>query len=111
MYNCLIGGEKISPEKNYFSFRKGGLVCQKCLLKDEHAIFISDNAIKILRLIILGKHRDLEKIKISKNLIVEMDKLTGDFLNYTQEQELRLEKFLKPLKFCYNSDNYGERNK
>jgi len=97
LYHCLIGGEKISPKKNYFSFRKGGLVCQKCLLKDEQAISISENAIKILRLIVLRKRRDLGKIKINKSLIVEIDKLTGDFLNYTQEQELRLEKFLKPL--------------
>lgn len=97
LYHCLTGGEKISPKENYFSFRKGGLVCQKCFSKAERAVFISDNAIKILRLIVLRKRRNLGKIKINQSLTVEMDKLTGDFLNYTQEQELRLEKFLKPL--------------
>jgi len=96
LHRCLIGGEEILPAKNYFSFRRGGLVCHKCHRRNNQAVAISNNAIKILRLIISRSHQELEKVKIDKRLAASLDRLLDDFLNFSQEQELGANKFLLP---------------
>lgn len=94
LYKCLICHNKILLQKNYFNLKKGGLVCQNCQPKVRGSVFVSNNAIKVLRLIIDKSWLDLEKVSIDNKTSLELDRLTKDFFNFTQEKELLLGKFL-----------------
>lgn len=90
IFDCASCHNRISPEKIFFSFKKGGLVCQSCVsplaMKDKS--LISVNAIKILRAIL---HKDLKYlilIKVSSNLLNELAAITKQFLQYVSEEKI-----------------------
>ncbi|MBI4652793.1 DNA repair protein RecO [Candidatus Kuenenbacteria bacterium] len=92
LYQCVHCKIKIKPFGNVFSFKFGGLLCQKCkplaFFKkvrgkeiDLNVLNISTNAIKILRLML--KEKKLKKINPSAdglNLFQEIKKIIDLFL-------------------------------
>ena len=91
LYNCVSCKEKIVSNNNYLSYESGGLVCEKCAKDD---IKISDQAIKILRLLIKEKLVNIINIKIDKKNITEVEKLTRGYLNHTAKQDFKSQKYL-----------------
>lgn len=90
MYKCLISGEEIKPGQSYFNLAKGGLVCQKCFEEQRispdfvsvELLPISDNCVKIIRFILVGKFSQAEKVKIDKRLLRELSMLADGFVKY-----------------------------
>jgi len=84
---CLDCQKKLAPGKNYFNLKNGGLVCASCFSKvksqdKQELLTISDNCVKVLRLILAEDFKNLQKIKIDQKLINEISNLTKGFLNY-----------------------------
>jgi DNA repair protein RecO (recombination protein O) len=85
--DCLSCGRKITPGKNYFNLKNGGLICADCFStrvpgEDNELLTISDNCVKLLRFM-LDNNLDLsQKLKVDKKLIKEMAVLTRGFLNF-----------------------------
>jgi DNA repair protein RecO (recombination protein O) len=85
LYNCLVCNSKIKPNGNSFNISKGGLVCLKCNRPNNtHALTISDNCIKVLRLAADDNHNfeKLAKLKINKNLTKEVIEIIESFSKY-----------------------------
>jgi DNA repair protein RecO (recombination protein O) len=82
LYQCVHCKIKIKPNENVFSFKFGGLLCQKCKEIDLDSLNISTNAIKVLRLML--NEREFKKIKIDLNLFQEIKKIIDLFLKYHQ---------------------------
>ncbi len=90
MYECLNCREKVSPGKNYFNLKNGGLVCGECLEKERLAqginqaelLLISDNCLKLMRFIMDNKLDMAKKLKLDKRVIKELSVLTINFLNF-----------------------------
>ncbi len=87
LYRCLIGQEKILSGKNYFHLQDGGLVDASCFLKEKLAgrpemLPVSDNAIRLLRLILGDKLGPVARLKVSKQTVKELFRLTEKFLKY-----------------------------
>ena len=94
LFHCLICRRKITPDKNFFCQKKGGLICHLCQPQVGDAQAISDNAIKILRLVIHAKKDQLLKLKISSSVTEELNRLTKEKQNFTLEKEVSWEKFI-----------------
>ncbi len=88
---CTHCHEKLLCEnKNYFSNRFGGVICNKCYKYDQFSKQISTNQIKVLRLLINNKIQIIHKIKYDKKLM----SLVLQFLEYVTEMEIKSKKFL-----------------
>ena len=93
LHYCLNCNNKILFSNNYFNNKKGGILCQDCCQQFSESIQISNNAIKILRLILNKEISDLSKIIINNNLSIELDKIVGEYLSFVTEQDLRIKHF------------------
>lgn len=90
IFDCASCHTRISPEKIFFSFKKGGLVCQSCAssLAITDKSHISANAIKILRAILQKDLKYLMLIKVSHNLLNELTAITHQFTQYVSEEKI-----------------------
>ncbi|XOU93925.1 MAG: DNA repair protein RecO [Candidatus Kerfeldbacteria bacterium] len=93
LYNCLHCNNKISNENNYFSNKKGGLICNNCYKAIEGSINISNNSIKIIRLMLNKNFSNLSKVIYNNVLIPELDSIVSGYLSYVTEQDLRIRDF------------------
>jgi len=91
---CLKCRKNIKPNNNFFSFDQGGVICSSCNKLIKNKIPISDDTIKILRIILERDLKHLVLIKINKNIICEINKLTDLFLKYHLDKEIKAEGYL-----------------
>jgi len=62
---CAGCSYKLIPQKNYFSCKEGGVICQKCLEKDKKFSTINADVVKIMRIIVQRNWQLLSKLKFS----------------------------------------------
>ncbi len=60
LYECSSCHKKLKPERNYLSSKGQGIICSSCQKRDPYARDISNNSIKILRLL---ESRDFQKLQ------------------------------------------------
>ena len=56
---------------------------------------ISNNPIKLLRVILQKNLSNLVKVKLSKNLFTETIKIIDEFLNFRLDKDMKSRKFIK----------------
>ncbi|TSC95930.1 MAG: DNA repair protein RecO (recombination protein O) [Parcubacteria group bacterium Athens1014_10] len=95
LYICLKCKNKAGKEGNFFSFKRGGLVCAKCHQEDGASQAISAEAIKILRLFLSEELEVAEKIKAPKEILRQVNKITINFLAFHLEPTAKSEQLLK----------------
>ncbi len=77
IYKCVECRDKIKYGKFFFSSKKGGVLCERCIKNKENPPReISRDAIKILRLIINRDKELLKRIKINKEQESEIKRLS-----------------------------------
>jgi len=85
LYKCLICGEKLKPE-NLFFCQGGGIVCSSCYKKKKlKALKIDPNIVKILREIFKKNFRHLSKLKIKKEYLKPLKKISDFYLSVVLE--------------------------
>lgn len=77
VYKCAICQEKLNPCDIYFSYREGGVVCQKCSGQDNLSQKINPDIVKLVRIILKKDWHTLSKLKI-ENLSLELLKKVSD---------------------------------
>ena len=80
LYSCVICRKDISPNGNYFDFKKGGLVCKKC--DKNKALTIHNDSIKLLRFIVKENFIDISKLFVNKKTSLEATRNIVLFYNY-----------------------------
>lgn len=86
LYFCVFCQKKLFPEKNYFSFQEGGVVCQKCHKKFSKGREIPLDTIKILRIFLTKEISTLSKLKIELKSLKQLINLTKYYLAYLKRQ-------------------------
>ncbi|MCK5211608.1 DNA repair protein RecO [Candidatus Parcubacteria bacterium] len=81
LYCYMDDKKKIKPGNNCFSLEKGGLISNQCV-NDEYHFKVSDDCIKILRLIIKEDIKYLSKIKTTPFLEKEIARVIKGYYNY-----------------------------
>ena len=90
LHQCIKCGNKITPEKNSFDFVHGGLVCTDC----GSGRPISDETIKLIRLCLNHRFREIKKIKVDDKIVQEIKDLTNYYLKHIHQKDFKSEKYL-----------------
>jgi len=97
LYECIHCKEKITPDDNFWDSIEGGLICQTCQQKFHHGKRISDDLIKILRLIDKGEYEVLKRINLKKEIETEAETILNEYIKSVLERDLKSQKFLKEI--------------
>jgi DNA repair protein RecO len=81
LYKCIDDNKPIKPGENCFNLSKGGLVCGQCP-RDKYHLTISDNTIKILRLVINDNFEKLNKLNTNNKTENETKNIIRTFYQY-----------------------------
>jgi len=79
---CVSCGNKLKNEKNYFSYERGGIICQNCSNRLKNTMPISNNAIKIIRIFFKNKLSSIIKLKVSSREINELNRISQNFIKW-----------------------------
>jgi len=81
LFYCVKCKKKTLPGGNYFSFSGGGVVCGICS-RNRNSLTITDNCIKLLRLVIGKDLKRLINLKINNKLAKETINTISSFLQF-----------------------------
>ncbi|MBU1149116.1 DNA repair protein RecO [Patescibacteria group bacterium] len=87
---CLGCNKKAQPSDNYFSINQGGLVCSACRQSAREYFKLSNDSLKILRKIQEAKLDYLAKLKLPLPVIIQLNSLTKQFVNYHLEKSAQI---------------------
>ncbi len=94
---CMECGSQ-DLELNYlFSFKKCGVICSQCKVKDPYAMDISQGTFRALRHIIYSPLDELFSFELSQTVLNELAKLNRRYLRERLERDYTKLDFLKSL--------------
>jgi len=83
LYHCISCHKRLKPEGLYFSPKEGGVVCSECHQKKKNkSIKIKPATIKILRLILEKNYSTLFRLKIKRENIENLKRISQAFYHY-----------------------------
>ncbi|HRY60533.1 MAG TPA: DNA repair protein RecO [Patescibacteria group bacterium] len=91
---CVGCRDEISGHKFYFSEDRGGILCETCSDKDLYSNKISQNAIKLMRLIVEKDFGFIGKVVMEKEIQEEAKRINAFFLEHVLGRELKSKQFL-----------------
>ena len=94
---CLHCRAKLLPVQNYWDDVEGGVICQTCHDKFGHGGKISNDVIKILRLIFSQKFSVGSKINIAPSYKKQTAEVLENYVEGIVEKELKSKKFMKDM--------------
>lgn len=95
---CVICGEPIKPQPQFYSSQEGGVVCPKCGPQRPQARRITLNGLKVLRYLQSRSFDVVEQLNLSDPVQKEIERLMHETLSYHLERRLRSAAFLDRLR-------------
>lgn len=79
---CPGCGEKLKPEKNYFSAVQGGILCVNCAEGERRKIVIENESIKFIRIFFRNKVENLVKLSADRKNTRNLQAVMKEFLDW-----------------------------
>ena len=79
---CVKCENKLSRDKNFFDYSRGGIVCKQCSVSTNSIFPISENSIKIIRIFFKNRLDNLIKLKINYRESVELKQISEIFIKW-----------------------------
>lgn len=79
--NCLRCGNELNPEKIFFSFSQGGIVCDNH--RQQKDLKMMPNTLKILRLLVERNPDIISKLDFKEDVLRELKNITQAYLQFT----------------------------
>jgi DNA repair protein RecO (recombination protein O) len=98
LQTCVLSGNTVRPEHQYFSFADGGVVCPEVGTKNPNLPQISFHALKLLRHIQRSPYQQVGSLKISEKLHIEVEALMLGYATYLLERQLQSAEFIRRLR-------------
>ncbi len=95
---CLTCHSPLKPEVNFFSPSGGGVLCPQCRATEPVVQPLSVDSLKVLRFLQRSDLPTASRLRLSEELLQELEKLLRDYLRYLLERELKSADFLDRLK-------------
>jgi len=97
LFRCVIGGEKIVAEDQYFSFEGGGAACARCGAAQARpdVMAVSMNALKHLRYFQSNPYAKAIALKMRPGVHAELERLMTRHLTHLLERQLKSVEFLR----------------
>lgn len=101
LQQCVLCGEALEPVTNHFSVAGGGAVCPRCRPAGSGLPPISVNALKVLRLMLRGSYDEVARLRLSADLMSDLESLLRLAVHRQLEREPRSLAFLRELRRPY----------
>jgi DNA repair protein RecO (recombination protein O) len=98
LVECLVCGNEIIAEDQFFSFEKGGVICPRCGTREAGVRPVSMPALRILRHFQRSNYSEAQRLRLASNVDFELENLMGNYLTYLLERGLNSPAFLKQVK-------------
>jgi len=79
---CARCSSKLEEKNNFFSVKRGGVVCQKCSSSGEELAPISENQIKLVRVFLANPLESIGKLKIDEKELGSLRRIREEFGRY-----------------------------
>jgi len=89
LYFCCICQKRLKPGKIYFSEKEGGTICSVCFQKTKEGREVSQNLVKILRIILEKDFDFLKRLKIKEKEFEELSKISDSYFHFLTENEVK----------------------
>jgi DNA repair protein RecO (recombination protein O) len=89
LYYCCICQKRLRPGKIYFSEREGGTICPVCFQKTKEGREISQNLVKVLRIILEKDLNFLKKLKVKEKEFGELSRTSNSYFQFLTENETK----------------------
>jgi len=97
LYECVHCKNKLQPGENFWDAIEGGVICSSCQKIYHHGKRISDELIKILRLIDQNKFEIIEKLKLDKTVEQEAEEILSEYIQSILERDIKSKKFMNSI--------------
>ncbi len=98
IYRCVHCKGSLIPKKNFWDEIEGGIICVLCQKKFGHGKPISDDTIKLFRLIEKNDFDLAKRLKINKGIRREAEEILGRYVESKLERAVKSKKFMKQNK-------------
>ncbi len=97
---CVIGGEKIVAEDQFFSPEAGGVVCPRCAEAQPQpgVVAISLGALKLLRYLQANDYAKVMAVKVRPAAHAELERVMLLYITHILERQLKSVEFLKLIR-------------
>ena len=95
LFRCVVGGERIVAEDQYFSFEGGGAVCARCGAERPEATPVSMSALKHLRYFQSNAYAQASALKVRPGVHAETERLMIRYITHLLERQLKSVEFLR----------------
>jgi len=98
LQHCTDCNSSLKPDSNFFSSRLGGVLCSGCGFNEPMARPLSLNALKVLRLWQNCDFAAARRVRINRELAIELEQVMRDYIKYLLEKQLKSTAWLDRLK-------------
>lgn len=97
LFECMHCRKKLCPEENYWDGEEGGIICGRCQSIYHHGSAVSNDLIKLLRLLVEKGFEPIGGIKVSAAVAGEARTVLSIYLKHVLESDLKTEHFRQAL--------------
>lgn len=98
LFECVVGGEEIEAQNQFFSPMDGGVVCPTCGEHTPRVRPISLRALKVMRYLQQHTYETIEQLSLGDSVQAEVERLMLDMLTFHLERRLKSAAFLERLR-------------
>lgn len=98
LQTCVLSGETVRPENQFFSFSEGGVVCPEYGAHNPNLAGISFQSLKLLRHMQRSSYRQVGSLKVREPVHIEVEALMLGYITYVLEQKLQSAEFIRRLR-------------
>ncbi|MBI2054147.1 MAG: DNA repair protein RecO [Candidatus Staskawiczbacteria bacterium] len=86
LYKCAVCQGGLDPSNIHISCMEGGVVCHRCLKPDNTAKKITQDIVKIMRIILKNDWNVLLKLKIDNSSLILFENISEDYYSHLKEK-------------------------
>ena len=86
-----------SFNKVKFSYKSGGLLCERCVSHDSSSSSIMAGTAQFIDHVERAPYERLSRIKVSKDVGIELEKIMSNFIAYQLDKEIKSLKFIEKI--------------
>lgn len=95
---CIHCRNPLTPTINFWDGEEGGIICEICQKQFHHGLSISNDAIKVLRLIESDGFKIINRLRVKDEIFEELSRLLSLYTHRILESDLKSEKFQKEIR-------------
>lgn len=95
---CVSCHSQLKPVLNCFCPASGGVLCPACSREGNFSYSLSVNGLKVFRLLQDGDYGTISRLKMTKELNSELEKLIRAYIKYLLEKDIKSIAWLEALK-------------